>query len=124
VDWLIEDVPMAESAPLVRIVLTTAANPEEAEGLARAFVEERLAACVTLIPSVRSIYRWEGKVEEATETLLLIKTGADQLAALEERLRTLHSYETPEFLVLETAGASSDYLEWMVSNLGKAPGPV
>lgn len=115
---------MPESAPLVRIVLTTAANPEEAEGLARVLVEERLAACVTLIPSVRSIYRWEGKVEDATETLLLIKTGADQLAALEERLHALHSYETPEFLVLETAGASAGYLEWMISNLGRAPGQV
>lgn len=100
-----------------RIVLTTATNPEEAERIARTLVEERLAACATLVPSVRSIYRWEGKVEDAQETLLLIKTGTEQLAALEARLHTLHSYETPEFLVIEPAAGSVAYLAWMQSNL-------
>jgi len=102
-----------------RVVLTTAATPEEAERIARAVVEERLAACVTMVPSVRSIYRWEGKVEDATETLLLIKTGAGQLAAVETRLRDLHSYQTPEFLVLEPTAGSAAYLEWMQVNLGR-----
>ena len=68
--------------------------------LGHTLVEERLAACATLIPAVRSIYRWQGKVETATETLLLLKTGVEQLPALEARLRALHSYQTPEFLVL------------------------
>ncbi len=103
-----------------RIVLTTAANPEEAQRIARTLVEERLAACATLVPSVRSIYRWEGKVEDASETLILIKTGAQQLDALESRLHALHSYETPEFLVIETARGSSAYLAWMLSNLDEA----
>lgn len=103
-----------------RLVLTTAANPEQAQRIAHALVEERLAACVTLLPSVRSIYRWEAKIEDTTETLLLLKTGVEQLAALEARLRALHSYEVPEFLVLEAAAGSSAYLAWMLANLGTA----
>jgi periplasmic divalent cation tolerance protein len=104
---------------LARIVLTTAANAEEGERIGSALVEERLAACVTLIPSVRSIYRWQGKVEHSTETMLLIKTDAAQLAALEARIHVLHSYETPEFLVLPVEGGSDRYLDWLRANLGK-----
>jgi periplasmic divalent cation tolerance protein len=66
---------------------------------------------------VQSIYRWEGEVESATETLLLLKTGSEQLAALEARLHELHSYQTPEFLVLEVDAASRPYLEWMRESL-------
>ncbi len=110
--------PMSNGDSFARVVLTTAANPEEAERIARSLVEERLAACATLVPSVRSIYRWEGKVEDAQETLLLIKTGTEQLAALEARLHTLHSYQTPEFLVIEPTAGSIAYLAWMQSNLG------
>jgi periplasmic divalent cation tolerance protein len=109
--------PTPETTPPVRIVLTTAANPEDAARLAGALVEERLAACATLIPAVQSIYRWQGKVESATETLLLIKTGTEQLAALEARLHELHSYETPEFLVLDVDAASHPYLEWLQASL-------
>jgi len=76
---------MPESAPPIRIVLTTTANPDEAARLGRTLVEERLAACATLIPAVQSIYHWQGQVESSSETLLLLKTGPDQLAALETR---------------------------------------
>jgi periplasmic divalent cation tolerance protein len=107
---------MADPAP-VRIVLTTTASPEEAARLARTLVEERLAACATMIPAVQSIYRWQGEVEAATETLLLIKTGPDQLAALEARLHELHSYQTPEFLVLAVEAASHPYLDWLQASL-------
>jgi len=110
--------PSLDDSTFARVVLSTAANPEEAERIARALVEERLAACATLVPSVRSIYRWEGKVEDSNETLLLIKTGAEQLAALEARLHALHSYQTPEFLVIAPTGGSARYLDWMQSNLG------
>ena len=103
--------------PNARIVLTTAANPEEAGRLARILVEERLAACVTLIPAVQSIYRWQGEIESATETMLLLKTGAEQLEALEIRLHQLHSYQTPEFLVLSIEAGSSSYLDWLRSSL-------
>jgi len=108
---------MPDPTSPARIVLTTAANPEEAARLARTLVEERLAACASLIPGVESIYRWKGEVESATETMLLIKTGADQLAALEARLLELHSYETPEFLVLRVEAGSHPYLDWLQGSL-------
>ena len=111
---------MPEADPTARIVLTTAANAEDAGRLARTLVEERLAACVSLVPGVESVYRWKGEVESAKETLLLIKTGAEQLRALEARLHELHSYETPEFLVLKVEAGSDRYLEWLQGNLGEA----
>ena len=103
--------------PPVRLVLTTAASPGEATRLARTLVEERLAACATLIPSVQSIYQWQGQIEFSTETLLLIKTGPDQLPALEARLHQLHSYQTPEFVVLGVEAASQPYIDWLQSCL-------
>jgi len=108
---------MPEADLATRIVLTTAASPDDARRLGRALVEERLAACATLIPAAESIYNWEGRVESATETLLLLKTGADQLAALEARLLELHPYETPEFLVLPVEAGGAAYLAWMKAGL-------
>jgi periplasmic divalent cation tolerance protein len=101
----------------IQLVLTTTANAEEAARLGRTLVEERLAACATLVPGAQSIYRWQGEIECATETLLLLKTGPEQLAALEARLRELHSYQTPEFLVLPVEAASQPYLEWLQAAL-------
>ena len=108
---------MPEAAPPARVVLTTVANPDDAARIGRALVEERLAACASLIPGVESIYRWQGKVETAAETLLLLKTDPDQLEALEARLLELHSYQTPEFLVLKVDANSQPYLEWLVASL-------
>jgi periplasmic divalent cation tolerance protein len=111
---------MPEATPPVRpirLVLTTVANPEEAARLGRTLVEERLAACITLIPGAQSIYRWQGEIESATETLLLIKTGDEQLARLEARLHELHSYQTPEFLVLEVDATSQLYFDWLQESL-------
>lgn len=108
---------MLDSAPWAHVVLTTAPNPDEAARLGRAVVEEQLAACATLIPGVESIYRWKGKVETASETLLLLKTGSKQLAALEARLHELLSYQTPEFLVLQVDSASHPYLDWLQESL-------
>jgi periplasmic divalent cation tolerance protein len=104
---------MLEGTSSARVVLTTAASPEEAARLGRTLVEERLAACATLVPAVESIYRWQGKIESSSETLLLLKTESDRLAALESRLRELHSYQTPEFLVLEVESGSHPYLAWL-----------
>lgn len=104
---------MPEPAPNARIVLTTAAQPEEAARMGRTLVEERLAACATLIPAAQSIYRWQGQIETAQETLLLLKTEADRLAALEARLKEIHSYETPEILVLAVESGGHSYLEWL-----------
>ncbi|KAA6460875.1 divalent-cation tolerance protein CutA [Acidobacteria bacterium AB60] len=111
---------MSEAGIDARIVLTTASNDEEARSLARTLVEERLAACATLVPAVESIYRWQGKVETATETLLLLKTTATQVPALKSRLLDLHSYETPEVLALPVESGSDGYLAWMRDNLLRA----
>jgi periplasmic divalent cation tolerance protein len=108
---------MPETMSPARIVLTTTANADEGARLGRILVEERLVACATLIPAVQSIYRWKGKIESSTETLLLLKTGAEQIAALEVRLLELHSYETPEFLVLKVDGAGQAYLDWLQASL-------
>ena len=108
---------MGEGEVTARIVLTTAANPEEAGRLARMVVEERLAACATLIAGVDSIYWWKGAVESATETMMMIKTEVTQLAALEMRLHELHSYETPEFLVVKVEAGSAAYLEWLAESV-------
>jgi periplasmic divalent cation tolerance protein len=108
---------MADSAPTARIVLTTTGTAEEAERLARTLVDERLAACATLIPGAVSIYRWQGEVESASETMLLIKTSIELLATLESRLNELHSYEAPEFLVLPVESGSNTYLNWLKANL-------
>ncbi len=75
---------------------------------------------MSLIPGVESIYRWKGEVESATETMLLIKTGREQLTALEARLQELHSYETPEFLVLHVESGSHPFLAWIEGSLRKA----
>lgn len=100
-----------------RVVLTTAATADEARRLGRALVEEKLAACATLVPQVESIYYWQGRVEASAEALLLLKTEAGKLAALEERLHALHSYDTPEFLVLEADAGSERYLRWLHDSL-------
>ena len=109
---------MLESTSSVHIVLTTTANLEEASRLGRVLVEERLAACVTVIPAVESIYSWKGKLETSSEAMLMLKTSAEQLTPLEARLRQLHSYETPEFLVLNVTSGSHDYLAWLFGSLG------
>ena len=103
-----------------RIVLTTTADAEEARRLGRMLVEEHLAACVTLLPMVCSIYWWQGEIESANECLLLVKTSQDRLKALESRLHELHSYETPEFLVLPIEAGSQAYLDWMQNCLREA----
>jgi periplasmic divalent cation tolerance protein len=101
----------------VRIVLTTAASREEAAALGQALVEERLAACATVIPGAESIFHWQGKVERSSEAVVLLKTEERLLGALETRLHALHSYETPEFLVLPVIGGSKGYLAWLSSSL-------
>jgi periplasmic divalent cation tolerance protein len=107
---------MPEAAVSIRIALTTVATPDEARRLGRILVEEGLAACVTLLPAVESIYRWQGTIETSTETLL-IKTATGQLPALEARLLALHSYQTPEFLVLAVDAASHPYRAWLEASL-------
>jgi periplasmic divalent cation tolerance protein len=113
---------MLEATSTARIVMTTVGSAEEAARLGRTVVEERLAACATVLPSAQSIYSWQGKIQSTDETLLLLKTATDELPALESRLQELHSYETPEFLVIEIKAGSESYLKWMSENLGPQPG--
>jgi periplasmic divalent cation tolerance protein len=110
----------SSSNSFARIVLTTFASPEQAARMGRTLVEERLAACATLVPGVQSIYQWKGAVESSVETLLLLKTNVDQLKTLELRLHELHSYQTPEFLVLEVSAGSQQYLDWLRASLQPA----
>jgi len=97
----------------VRIALTTIGSEADAIALAKTLVEERLAACVNVLPPMISIYRWKGSVEHDKEHQIVIKTTADRLAALEARLRQLHPYELPVFLVVDPAGGGSTYLAWV-----------
>lgn len=95
------------------LVLTTVADNDEAEALARQLVDERLAACVNLHSPMLSFYRWKGQVERDAERQIVIKTTRDRVPALEKRLRELHAYELPEFLVLPIDGGSAAYLGWV-----------
>lgn len=108
---------MPEATHMARIVLTTASSTEEANRLGQALVEERLVACATILPAAHSIYRWQGKIDSSDEALLLLKTTVDKLSALEARLHELHSYQTPEFLVLSVDSGSHAYLEWLSESL-------
>ena len=96
-----------------RVVLSTCGSPEEAERVARALVESRAAACVNIVPGIRSIYRWKGVVEDASEVLLMIKTRVDRLAEVEASIRRTHSYEVPEIVVLPVESGLPAYLGWI-----------
>lgn len=100
-------------ASRARLALVTAADEAQAATIARTLIEERLAACVNLIPNIRSIYRWRGAVEDDREWLLLIKTTAAQYKKMERRILEMHSYETPEVIELAIAGGSAPYLRWL-----------
>ncbi len=96
------------------MVLVTCGSRREAEKIARAVVEARLAACVNVLTApVRSVYRWKGKVERANEFLLVMKSREDRLAALRAKVESLHSYDVAEFLVLPVSGGSPKYLAWL-----------
>lgn len=105
--------PSERTPEAVQVVLVTAPERESAARIARTLVSERLAACVNLVPAVRSIYRWEGSVEEDEEVLLVVKTRAGRTEALAERIRALHPYAVPEVLALAAAGGSAAYLDWV-----------
>lgn len=99
------------------IVMVTFGDIDEARRIAAILLEERLVACVNLLPKIESIYRWKGSVESAEETCGILKTTRDRLTDLESRYLSLHSYETPEFLVLRVDGGSSGYLSWLAGNV-------
>ena len=95
------------------IVLTTCGNDEDAGARARALVERRLAACVNAVGKVSSTYRWKGEIQQDQETLLIIKTTASRLAAVETTIRERSKYELPELIALPIAAGGADYLAWI-----------
>ena len=98
----------------VLIAYCTCPDAASADVMARALVAERLAACVSEMPGVRSTYRWEGRVEHGNEVLLMIKTTREQLDALTARVRALHLYELPALIAVEAVGGLAPYLDWVV----------
>ncbi len=95
------------------IVLTTLPADADAGGFGRTLVEERLAACVNILPAMESVFRWEGRVEQEAERQVIIKTARERVAALWDRIRELHPYEVPEFVVLSISDGSDAYLRWL-----------
>jgi periplasmic divalent cation tolerance protein len=99
-------------ASTVSIVLTTFGADADATAIARTLIDERLAACVNILPPMTSIYRWQGKVEQEREQQMVIKTASDRIVDLQARLQQLHPYELPEFLVVDATGSDA-YLAWV-----------
>src|ERR1035438_7992760 len=100
-----------------RIVLSNAGSEDEARKIARHLVEQRLAACVNIVPRMESIYRWQGKLELSGEWLLLIKTTVERFPAVRDAIRDLHSYELPECIAISIEDGSSGYLEWIAQSV-------
>jgi periplasmic divalent cation tolerance protein len=101
-----------------KIVLTTTGSQQEARKIARTLVERRLAACVSIVPQIESVYRWQANVDTAQEWLLLIKTTANAWERVRSAIRELHSYELPECVCLDIEDGSSAYLDWIAKAVG------
>lgn len=102
-----------------RVVLVTCATLEEARKIARGVVEKRLAACVNIVAhAVESFYTWEGKLENSSEYLLIMKTSEERVGELQKEVLSLHSYDTPEFIVLPIVAGSEAYLKWLGESTG------
>jgi periplasmic divalent cation tolerance protein len=99
------------------VVLTAVGAPPDAQKIARALVEERVAACVNIVPGITSIYRWKGAVEQEAELLLVIKTIGERVEQLKARLLQLHPYELPEVVVIPIVGGHQAYLDWLAEQV-------
>ena len=108
-------------AHTVVVLLVTAPSADVAAAIARTLVEEGLAACGNVVPGIRSIYRWEGKVQEDAEALLVLKTERGRVEEIKARLPALHPYEVPELLVLPVEDGLPGYLEWVSASV-RPPG--
>ncbi|GIZ53409.1 divalent-cation tolerance protein CutA [Noviherbaspirillum aridicola] len=101
------------------LVISNLPDAQSAETLARALVEQGLAACVNILPAVRSVYRWQGAIEDATEVTLFIKTAAHRYPELETAVRRLHPYEVPELIALPITAGLPAYLQWVIGETRK-----
>lgn len=99
------------------MVLSTADTLESAEKIAAALVEAREAACVNIVPGIRSVYRWEGEIVTESECLLLIKSSAEKFAAIQQRVRLLHGYQVPEIIAVPISEGDPAYLKWLQTAL-------
>jgi periplasmic divalent cation tolerance protein len=99
------------------VVFCACGGEEEAHRIAEALIDRRLAACVTILPKVQSVYRWKGAIEHSEEFLLIIKSSSDHFESLREEIARLHSYEVPEVLALPVVDGAASYLEWMIREL-------
>ncbi len=97
----------------ISIVLVTAGSEEEAATIGRTLIEERLVACANIVPRIRSIYRWKGKIYDEQEFLVIIKTRTSLFEAVQKRVKELHSYEVPEIISFPVALGLPQYLEWV-----------
>ncbi len=97
----------------ISIVMVTAGSAEEAATIGRTLIEERLAACANIVPGIRSIYRWKGKIYDEQEFLIIIKTRTSHFEAVQKRVKELHSYEVPEIISFPVAQGLPQYLEWV-----------
>jgi periplasmic divalent cation tolerance protein len=95
------------------VVFMTAPNEDEAAKIARALVETRIAGCVNIIKNIRSIYRWEGKIEDEDEVFMIVKTRKELFKSLAGKVRELHSYSVPEIIAFPIVEGSEDYLQWL-----------
>ncbi len=103
---------------MILIVFTTAPNNEEAETLARKIIKAKLAACVQVLPPMKSFYVWENELQTDSENLLLIKTLAKNYGELEKFIQTNHSYEVPEIVAVNAENVSDNYFKWLTSVIG------
>ncbi|HUO51799.1 MAG TPA: divalent-cation tolerance protein CutA [Gemmatimonadaceae bacterium] len=108
--------------PEALVVMTTVANDEEAARLVRALLDRRLIACGTIVPGARSLYRWEGKVADEQEVVVLLKTQSARLDALEVAFGELHPYKVPELLALRVGAGLARYLDWIAAETSVALG--
>jgi periplasmic divalent cation tolerance protein len=105
--------------PDARVILTTVGLFEKAEYLAKALVERRLAACVNIVGPIRSVYRWQGAIEDQQEYLLVIKTTGERAADLAAAFAELHPYDVPEHVELSIEGGGAGYLEWLSAQVAR-----
>jgi len=111
------------NTPPVVMLYVTAGSPEEAGRIGRTLVEERLVACVNVIPSMHAIYRWQGRIEEAQECVILAKTRRERVASCIARIRALHSYECPCVVALPIAEGNPAFLDWITEQTGPSSPP-
>ena len=113
--------PQEPTAEACAVVLVTAPDSDTGADIARAVVADELAACVNVVPGVRSIYRWEGAVQEEEEVLLVMKTRRARLGELTARVEAVHPYDVPEVVALPIEGGSAPYLAWVAAGAGGRP---